>query len=482
MIIKKSNERKKRVEKRNLFFLIFNIFILMLLLLFFIYTKDNNTYHSEWYKTVSILSLSLLIYYIVYFYNYRLFYDFRFWFIILTYLFMYSKIYLRFFGIEDPFYRPFLDKYALDVLYTTGMIVVCYTQALFTGFTWIGKRTKKSKLYKLKENISDLRAKKLIYLTGSILIAISLPFRLIVDYNTIATTYLTGSYSNRAGMTGLYNDIAILFIPGIVYLISSNYKKRRFATILAITTLLYFVLIMIMSGDRRYYITGILAVVLSYLKAYNINLSIIKLIILGTASNIMLNLLAVLRVIRSRGLLSPLEFLKQFSNDLINSKGIIEAMSEFGYSFYSVVQVVRFIPEYIPHQLGIGIFGAIPTLLPIGFIIRDFLNKVSISRTINVLDGHTLGSTIVGNLYADFSWFFVIAAIIFGKIMYEATAIKTIDNDNLAYARQYSMLYVLVNSVRASFLEIFRPSVTVYLIPIMILLLISKRGKFNGSE
>ncbi|GAB1475508.1 hypothetical protein MASR2M70_03400 [Bacillota bacterium] len=88
-----------------------------------------------------------------------------------------------------------------------------------------------------------------------------------------------------------------------------------------------------------------------------------------------------------------------------------------------------------------------------------------------------MGASIIGDLYGNFGWFSLIMAIIFGAITSKIFKFGNNEENRLYCAKYYSLFYILINLVRASFFEIFRPAFMVYFVPILIMWLLEKSNK-----
>ena len=278
----------------------------------------------------------------------------------------------------------------------------------------------------------------------------SFPFRIYTDALLVRDSKATGNYFKVSVGSGIYDDIAYLCVPALIFILSSKILKRRSAYAITFVSCAYLTLIMIVTGDRRYEVTGIIAILLCVIKSYQIKFSVFQILSLGYLSTVLLNILIIIRNIRKGGLLSATDFLMEnvttifFSLSTIKNT-IIETMAEFGRSFFSVVQVVKNIPEIYDFQLGKGFWGAIPAILPTGRILGDYFAEVDISHIINVLEKNPVGQTIVGDFYANFGPLYLIASLLFGFFVRHFFDDNCTGNEMLSIARNYSFLYIEIN-------------------------------------
>lgn len=454
-----------------------NIFIIIILLLFSYseISSFNVVYKENWATRLTIMSILLLSYQIISLIIKRnRFTDFNILFIILTYIFLFGQIWVIGLGKEEAIFWGVIFRYDLRYLYEAGLYSLVYIQAVFIGLTLINY-SKKYNGYKFYNSINKERLSNFVYKVGIILILISFLFRIYIDVYTIMITLSQGGYSGINLPVGPMNDLAMLAIPGIVFVLASKYKKRKVNFRILSFSTVYFCIVMMMSGDRRYYVTGLIAIFLTYISTYKIKLSIKNIIILLFLLISSLNLLTVIRDLRQYEILSIGKFMQAYFQQFLDLNPILETLSEFGLTFLSVVFAVKLVPEAIPYQLGLSIFGSIPTLLPIGWAFPDFFNKVSVGRTINHIEGYPVGTSITSELFANFGWWSIIFAIFIGLLLNSIFKIKR-DNPFLI-ARYYSLFYILINIVRSSTIEVFRHTVIIIAVPSLILFYLYTKDK-----
>ena len=243
---------------------------------------------------------------------------------------------------------------------------------------------------------------------------------------------------------------------------------------------------MVVTGDRRYEVTGIIAILLCVIKTYPIKFSVTMILGSGYLSVVLLNILIVIRNIRKGRLLSLTKFLMSnfktifFSLSTVKNT-IIETLAEVGISFFSVVQVIKNIPENIGFQYGKGFWGSIPAILPTGPIFKDFFEQIDISHVVNLLEKNTVGQTIVGDFYANFGLFYLPLSLLFGIFVKKFFDENCTGNINLSIARNYSFLYIEINLIRACFFEVFRNSVYIYVIPLVLMYMV-REGDYTSKE
>lgn len=454
-----------------IFRFLLNTMILISLLIFSGFAISNFIYLDNWARIISILSLILLLYHLITFYFLRYSYtDFRIWFIILINLFMFGRVYLIGFNHGDNIFWDLLSRYPDELLYTSSLFVLCSLQGLFTGITLSNRKSiNKGNNFLNKFNNNELSYA--VYLTGLIMVVFSFPFQFLTDITKVQQAQSSSSYLSVSTQSGVVDDFAILFIPGALFIISSKFFKKK--TILLIITLIisYLLIIMILTGDRRSQVIAILSIAFCFVRTYNIKISFLKMILYALVGGLLLNILSVIRNIRTSNLTDISGFIQEYGDLIVSNNPFYETLSEFGLTLISLVGVIENIPTNVPFQYGFGFYGAIPSVLPIGWIFGDFFKSVSISRTINEIEGYPVGGSLLGDLYANFGWVSIAIIIIVG---YFITKLFSIPNTNTAYyqARHFALFFILINLARSSFYEIFRPTVMVFLIPILIMFIL----------
>ena len=462
---------RRTISINNFIIQFFSLFILVLLLLFTFQTWNDSIKYESWYDTIALLSIIFLIYQLMIFLEFNTSYsDFRLWFIILCHIFMFGRVYLRALHLDTDIFWDIMSRFSSRTLYHTGLFVLCCIQALFIGFTIRGKNiSSKLKRWKYLNGLSEESISELMLRSGILLFIFSFPFRLIEDIRFIMQVQPTGNYSSFSSRSGISDDVAFLFLPSVLYIIASKGISKKKTIFIVFGTVIYYVFVMVSTGDRRYPVTAVIALVLCYLQVYKVKMNLLRFFVTLFICNLSLNFLAVLRIVRHGNLTGVMSFFIEYRDALLSNNAVYETLSEFGLSFLSTVSVIEHIPTSIDFQNGLGFYGAIPTILPVGRMFPDFFSQVSISRRINMITGYSLGSTIFGDFFANFGWVSVLLIIFYGAILSGMFYVDIDKMRNLSLAKYYSLFYILINLVRASFYETFRASMSVWLVPLIIL-------------
>ena len=224
----------------------------------------NNINSETWSWFITIISILLLGYQLLYLRVLKVsFYDIRIWYMVLSNLFMFGRIYVNVMDY-DNILSSWSVFYPNETLLNTALYVLVFHQAIFTGLN----------LYQKKEQYDHFRIKvkrssNKVFRCGLLLLMIGGPCRVITDLYAIKSVQSTGSYSSIQVTSGLVEDFAIIFVPAVVYILISKQLEKKIARWLFIVIICYFIIEMILTGDRRYQIIGCIVVSLCYLKTYS---------------------------------------------------------------------------------------------------------------------------------------------------------------------------------------------------------------------
>lgn len=463
--------------KHKYIYKLVHILILFTLLTFTYSFWSDYKIQVDWEKFVSLFSISLLLFQLISMKLKKIsFKEFPFWFTILSHLFMFGRVYLNFLNLDEQIFWNLITRYTDENLFRAGFVILCLLQSIFMGLTFNYQNTIVTKPV-LNHPI------KAVFITGIILLIISMPFRLYMDLLYVMQSQTTGEYLSLINFSGLQDDIAFLFVPSLIFIIASKILSKRQSLILLILAVSYFFVFMILTGDRRYPSTGILVLVLSYLYGYNIKIKPMRFLIYTAFAFISLNLLSIIRDIRLVQLTSLSDFLVLYGKDIFLGKSTIyETLAEFGISFFSVVIAIKYVPSVVPFQNGLSFISSIPSALPIGSIFPNIFKNSSMSDTINLLENTPVGATLIGDLYINFGIISFVFAFIAGVLLSRIFLIKSDTNYRYSIAKYYSIFYILINVVRASFFEVFRPSLIVYFFPLVLMWLINNYRYSSGKR
>ena len=255
-------------------------------------------------------------------------------------------------------------------------------------------------------------------------------------------------------------------IYGLVCLFFSGKIDKKKSKIILLVSIAYLLFVMIITGDRRYQIVGIITLFLSYVKIYDIKIFVgIKGLFTALFSYFILGLFYLIREIRSSSLFGLVSFIETYNKVLFNfdTNIISQTFYEFGGSFYTVCLAFKYVPSLVNYKYGGTIFSGILSIIPFGFLIKDselFLNGRLASELMSI-GNTTVGGSVYADLFGNFGLIGgIIAAFVLGIIFNNLFYTKTRNNMDCYYlARYYILFFALLHLVRASFTEVIRTSV-----------------------
>lgn len=445
--------------------------ILIFLVIFSMLVKNNSWDIENWTICICILSLFTLLCQFITLKHYKIgIVNIITFFFVFNHIFNFGYYYIHLFKKDDfliLFTNWFTKKF--DVKVNAALFSLCAIQAIFCGvIRYIYLQKDRYILdYKIAIGVKNELKEKIVFVVGILLLIVSMPCKLYWDIQQVMLSEISSEYAGGFSQSGLVDDIQILFLPALICLISGKKNnKKKFAQMVMILYMIYSVLIMTMSGARRAYITGILALFVFYndfFSSKNHNrYKFLKGIAFVIMAIICLNFLTLIRNSRHSVLGISAIFTGNIG-DLFSVDFIWETLAEFGITGSVIYFSVYFVPSLLGYMYGSMYLSSIVYILPIGWLIK--LNNASGGIIINKLaQSHrmtisSVGGSILGDLYINWGWFSIIAAVILGyligKVVYVAK--EKSEDINLRNIIAYSTGIVILNYARSSTSEILRP-------------------------
>lgn len=419
----------------------------------------NKMSDSNWTSTISIIVVIMLCYQMISLVKSgKRYFSFEIGFILMSYLFMFGQIVLDgFFGITQiealGYHRAVIDsRYDSTTMFHASVFILLCIQWIFLAFV-----VRKNKEIEITEKHDPA-----VFSAAVPLIVIGLPCHILYSIQMIIMAQAGGSYNAILDQTGLIDDFANFFIYGLICLIFSNkLSKNKIKTILIFVTL-YLVVIMALTGDRRYQIVSIIVLFLAYLKCYNVKIGI-NFVGLAVVGYLFLSLFYVLREIREDSLVSIGGFLSTYGKMIVGTRTSIltQTLYEFGGSFYTVCLAVKFMPSIIGYKYGLTILSGLISIIPLGFLYQNsnvFQNGRLAAQLMQV-GVTTVGGSVYADLYGNFGFVFgIVASAILGIILFSVFNKSENSKHGVCFenARYYILFYALIHLARASFTEVIR--------------------------
>lgn len=385
------------------------------------------------------------------------FYDFGFWYLILSYLFMFGLLFKDILKLETTLLWEPISNYSSNELFDAYIFVLTSLEAFSFGYCLFYKNK-----YALKKDSMDgIEPNKRMYNIGIILLVVGGLCRIINDFQIVYVTRGANTYAAYSGAisSGLWDDLACLVLPGVFFLFFCGLIDERKKRILFYVVLLYFVFIMLLTGSRKTQIFSILSLFLGYdFSLEKKKKSIWKICIYFILLVLLINIVIIIRENRfdlATILPALVENITSFNlfNDIIG-----ETLAETGITFLSVASIVKVVPSIFPFEYGITFLRTIPSFLPIGWLVGDFFEKASSTYVINTYTKIPVGSSFIGDLYWNWGCLGgTIAAFLFGAIISWLLRVKHKKNVRVSYAAYFALFSQLIVLVRAELFDIFRP-------------------------
>ena len=459
-----------------------NVFVLILLIIFAI-TNWNVYYpNHSWTTKISIVSIALLIYQLTAMKMNKIkIYDFRIWFTILQYLFIFGRIYLNALNLDEEIFWNLMNYYDDIYMSRAALYALVFVQCIYLGMFFSNG---KSNVNEKVESAKKIPSKKLLFI-GIVMLIISIPFRFYNDYLTIIAQRSANAYVSIAVDNAFFYALGLLVPVGFIYIIVSEKLSKRKLDMILVIYAVYTIVVMMFSGDRRYAITSFIAIILCYIKTLNIKIGIKKIIVYGIIGMFALLILAAIRNARLYVINSFSDFFDMFVELITKSNFIYETLSEFGLTFFIYVAVIEFFPSQFSFKLGSTYLFAPFTVIPMsGYFFPGVQEAVSAHFDCKSITHQSLGAALGEELFANFGFVAPAIAILCGVILSFIMKESKISNtgNKQKIANYYSFFYILVNLVRASTTEIFRLAVYAMVFPWIIGLFYKEKERGEEIE
>ena len=406
-------------------------------------------------------------------------FDIGLWFLVLSYFFMYGYIFIGYFNLETTLLWAPIKGYNHSTLFQANFYVNLSLNMFSLGYLLNYKVDKErgSKNY-FREGVSrrnfDEVYDKRKYKIGIILCIIGGVCQFISSWTLVKVTQNAGSYTayTQAASSGIIDDIAFLFVPGVIYILSSRNLTNTKAFIFTGIVIAYFSLIMLLSGSRKTQIFGIVAVLLAYLHKYKPpKLKFYHKAFMVLGSVLFLNMIYVIRENRvNLSQMIPIFIESLKSLDFLKIL-LPEILAETGLTFCSVASVVYCVPSVFSFEYGMTLLRSTVSILPIGWLFPDFFKKATTTMTINKYMNLPVGGSMFADFYWNWGYFGIFAAFIFGMLL-SICFTKLSRKFSEIY---FSLFYILLMSVRAGVFELVRPVFIIIFIPWLIKSIIIQR-------
>lgn len=393
----------------------------------------------------------------------RKYFDTCVWFLFLSYAFMFGHVFTTALDLHTTLlWDP--DALYSNIAKLRGSIFAIASLCSFTfGCMVVGAGN-------LRDFELDADQDGRLFYIGVICTVIGFICSAHSSFSVVYATQLTGSYASYtdASTNGLIASIGFLFVVGVINLLYSNRLSTTSKLFLFSGSVLYFLIVMALSGSRKTGIFAIVALVLAFLaSSRKARPSILGMIAAGLFGLLFLDLLYVIRETRFdlSGVVPT--FIESLQSMEFLSSLLGESLTEMGLTFYSVVGIVQTVPTVFSYELGMTIVRSACSILPIGWAVGDFFNLGSSTYVINQYLDVPVGASLIGDFY--WNWGFVggcIACFLFGAAL--AFFCKKLTASTRLLPLYFSISYVTLIGVRAGLFELARPLFIVVITPLLI--------------
>lgn len=393
-------------------------------------------------------------------------YDFGIWFSLFSYLFMFGYIFRDYFALSTTLLWNPVTSYSKNDLFHSYLYIIVSLEMFSLGYL-LTRQNDISRFCKIKEK---LEPDKECYVIGKIFFAIGSLFTLVHDIPIIFFLQSANSYAEYSGAvsSGISGSLSLFMLPGVFFLIFSGTLEPKKIRLLVLGVLVYLLIYMILTGSRKVQIFSIVSLLIGYSasKSYH-RFSITKylrLISMMFGTFFMLTLLVTIREYRfylDRVVDGLLDNLTSFN---IVSLLAGEIIAETGLTGLSVASIISVVPDQLPYQYGMTLIRTIPSILPIGWLAKDFFNQAASTYVINLYTGIPVGSSMFGDLYWNWGYLGIIGSFICGIFFKRLLKLKPEKiNYRFQMALYFSLFSILIILVRSEFFDVFRPVTYVFL-------------------
>ena len=464
------------VKRKNVIAILMNIVVFLFYLLLLLLNWNIEGVSSDWVITISYLALFLLAYQAVVMIGILKvkYTDFLLWFILLEFIFLYGRIWVKALGKDDLVAWHLFNAFDDLTCYKAALFCLAYSQAIFFGSFLFENSVSERKMKRSLENYSPM----LLYKIGWVFFALTFPVKLYSNLIMIAAQKVAGDYVATGITNGLVGAISYLPVIGLIIILCSQVLSRTKVRRLFYIYLAYEVFYMVFSGDRRQDFIGIITWTLCYMQIYNVKMNLRKIVKYVLAAFIVLIFLATIRTGRSDGFNGINSFFELFEqvaqNDLL-----VETLGEFGGTFFTVTNVIKYYPERLFFLGGLSLLGSLLIVVP--GIMTSLFPKLFYYTEINYrckdFNGLATGGSLPQDMYANWGLWGVFFAIIAGVII---AKVMTRDDENLSpyeTAMYYARFYIFMNLVRAGTIELGRPLVYTYVLVYLLGYVLRDKGR-----
>lgn len=418
------------------------------------------------------------------------YYEFVPWFIVLQFVFLYGRIFVKAIGHDQDISWRLFNAYSDLDCFKAALFCIVYSQAIFTGIILgsriVGKAKKNRNKNKVVIENDKYNSNAMAFIGWGILI-LTFPIKLYTNIQTILAQRVYQAYS----ISGDYNGVILVFgyIPtaGLILLMCSKKYSKRTVIFGFVLYFIYELFYMIFSGDRRQEVISLIVLVLCFCKLYGVKIKIRVLIPALVVAFIGLTFLAAIRSGRGDVVTSVSQYNSTFQKMLGNNI-LVETLGEFGGTFFTVVSTVAFYPKINSYACGLTYIASVLIIIPglMTDLFPDVFLYGSISAACKRITGQPLGGSLCMDMYGNFGLLGGLFAIVLGCVIGRLFVSYFYNKQsNYQIANYYIFFFIILNGVRAGIYELTRPLAYTFIMIwafAFVYRRISKRGKVKVEK
>ena len=452
--------------------------VIILILLFLVFIEVSNT---KWVNFANVINKLAVISFAVSAWYFFLIirtkvkiYDFRIYFIFFNMIFIMGQVWICFFGKEEYLFWKILLRANVTAIISGGMLALTIQQAIITGLFWG------------KERISSLKSKpkncskNMLWYTGLITFILFFPLKFYYDIIYMISAAGASGYldSSQISVNGMVYCFGVVSLVGIFYMIESKKLSKTGVLLLIGCISIYFIITMLGTGDRRFAIIALLCMVLCFIHSYRVKMKASLVLFIGCLAYICLIFLNIISSTRkTTGIPSGVQLLNALWAGIISLDILWNSFAEFGITLMCYVYTWQLFPSIFPFRWGSQLLVNIVAILPVGGAIARWREKTGIQTSVNSYVNQPLGGALGTDLYGNFGIMSFILAAGIGIFLKRIMDVRKTELSDFESAKYFSLMYIMINIVRAGFGEVIRLGFYCYFVPlgIMGMLLLKQR-------
>ena len=431
---------------------------------------------DPWYKEIAIIALICFFIHMVLVYSkYKSIFTFEFIFVVLNTVFCFGRPLLLLMGKEEYIFWDLMVDYSDHEKWTAGLLALLVNSGLINGFLLLPE--KKAGILEGDDNkYSPVK----LFRMGLYFFLLTEPITIYVAFKNISAINVSGGYST-ASLNGVIGCLSYVACAGVIAMIASKRLSQRQSFVLLILYNVVSLVFATFTGDRRYVVTGILVTFIEYLYVYNKKIKPLKFAAYAIGGLFVILIINGIRHARAGAVVSLSSVISYiFSSDNSIGSIVYEALAEFGITFFTYSEAVKYYPAIVGFKYGLTYLLGPVTLIPgIGVVLPRISSMVSVPYPIEEILDYSVGGSLGEELYGNFGILAVPLSLAAGFIIVWIMRKRMRANTRSGYsvAKYYILFYFFINLVRATFNEMFRSCVWTFLIFAFLSLVIKERSR-----